>query len=66
MYWLKRNAKSDSFCGSKCGSEKAGRYTSEGAGDATTEIEPGRKMPDPLGNFAGGITASWEVDIWKS
>ena len=31
----------------------------------TTEIEPGRKMPDPLGNFAGGITASWEVDIWK-
>ncbi|UTF88874.1 TolC family protein [Elizabethkingia anophelis] len=51
--------------GVNAGLKKAGRYTSEGAGDATTEIEPGRKMPDPLGNFAGGITASWEVDIWK-
>jgi hypothetical protein len=29
--------------------KKAGRYTSEGAGDATTEIEPGKEMPDPLG-----------------
>ncbi|HFK5570421.1 RND transporter [Elizabethkingia meningoseptica] len=47
------------------GLRKAGRYTSEGAGDATTEIEPGRKMPDPLGNFGGSISADWEVDIWK-
>ncbi|MCJ7934887.1 MAG: efflux transporter outer membrane subunit [Chryseobacterium sp.] len=47
------------------GLRKSGRYTSEGAGDATTEIEPGREMPDPLGNFEGGIMANWEVDIWK-
>lgn len=47
------------------GVKKAGRYTSEGAGDATTEIEPGREMPDPLGNFEGGLTANWEIDIWK-
>lgn len=47
------------------GVKKAGRYTSEGAGDATTEIEPGKEMPDPLGNFEGGLTANWEIDIWK-
>ncbi|WP_419868596.1 TolC family protein [Chryseobacterium sp. CT-SW4] len=47
------------------GVKKAGRYTSEGAGDATTEIEPGKEMPDPLGNFEGGIRADWEIDIWK-
>ncbi|WP_376779834.1 TolC family protein [Chryseobacterium flavum] len=47
------------------GLKKAGRYTSEGAGDATTEIEPGKEMPDPLGNFEGGLTATWEIDIWK-
>ncbi|WP_133942757.1 TolC family protein [Epilithonimonas xixisoli] len=46
------------------GVNKAGRYTSEGAGDATTEIEPGREMPDPLGNFEGGLVANWEIDIW--
>ncbi|ANF53064.1 RND transporter [Chryseobacterium glaciei] len=47
------------------GVKKAGRYTSEGAGDASTEIEPGKEMPDPLGNFEGGLMANWEVDIWK-
>src|SRR3954466_14018938 len=30
------------------GVEKVGRYTSQGAGDATTEIKPGVEMPDPL------------------
>ncbi|MCU7612964.1 TolC family protein [Chryseobacterium sp. GMJ5] len=47
------------------GVSKAGRYTSEGAGDATTEIEEGREIPDPLGNFEGGVMANWEIDIWK-
>lgn len=47
------------------GVRKAGRYTSEGAGDASTEIEDGKKMPDPLGNFEGGLMANWEIDIWK-
>ncbi len=47
------------------GVKKAGRYTSEGAGDATTDIEPGKEIPDPLGNFEGGLTANWEIDIWK-
>ncbi len=51
--------------GAGVGLKKAGRYTSEGAGDATTDIEPGKEMPDPLGNFGGGLSATWEVDIWK-
>lgn len=51
--------------GGGAGVRKAGRYTSEGAGDATTDIEPGTVIPDPLLNFGGGLTANWEIDIWK-
>jgi multidrug efflux system outer membrane protein len=47
------------------GVEKVGRYTSQGAGDATTEIEPGRETPDPLTDFTIAAYANWEVDIWK-
>jgi NodT family efflux transporter outer membrane factor (OMF) lipoprotein len=47
------------------GVEKVGRYTSQGAGDATTEIKPGLEMPDPLGDFSIAAYANWEVDIWK-
>lgn len=47
------------------GVEKVGRYTSQGAGDAGTEIEPGKEMPEPLGDFNIGVFANWEVDIWK-
>jgi NodT family efflux transporter outer membrane factor (OMF) lipoprotein len=47
------------------GVEKVGRYTSQGAGDATTEIKPGKEMPDPLMDFTVAAYANWEVDIWK-
>lgn len=47
------------------GLEKVGRYTSQGAGDASTEIMPGKEMPDPLGDFTVAAVANWEVDIWK-
>ncbi|WP_316791864.1 TolC family protein [Pedobacter frigoris] len=47
------------------GLEKVGRYTSQGAGDASTEIAPGKETPDPLGDFTIGAYANWEVDIWK-
>jgi outer membrane protein, multidrug efflux system len=47
------------------GVEKVGRYTSQGAGDASTEIKPGKEMPDPLPDFTTAGYASWEVDIWK-
>ena len=47
------------------GVEKVGRYTSQGAGDASTEIAPDKEMPDPLGDFKIAAVAHWEVDIWK-
>lgn len=47
------------------GMEKVGRYTSQGAGDATTEIAPGVEMPEPLPDFAATVAANWEVDVWK-
>ena len=51
--------------GAGAGIEKVGRYTSQGAGDASTEIMPGKQMPDPLGDFKLAAYANWEVDIWK-
>ncbi|MGD5652453.1 TolC family protein, partial [Xanthomonas citri pv. citri] len=39
--------------------------TSQGAGDATTEIAPGIEFPEPLGDFKIAAYANWEVDIWK-
>ncbi len=51
--------------GAGAGIEKVGRYTSQGAGDASTEIKPGQEMPDPLGDLKIAAYAHWEVDIWK-
>lgn len=50
--------------GVRVGVDKAGRYTSEGAGNATTEIKPGKEMPDPLMDYNLGLQADWEVDLW--
>ncbi|MEZ0004687.1 NodT family efflux transporter outer membrane factor (OMF) lipoprotein [Flavobacterium sp. 28YEA47A] len=47
------------------GLEKVGRYTSQGAGDASTQIKPGVETPDPLPDYTIGAYANWEVDIWK-
>jgi outer membrane protein, multidrug efflux system len=47
------------------GIEKVGRYTSQGAGDASTEIVPGKEVPDWLPDYSFGIQAEWEVDVWK-
>ncbi|OQP52767.1 RND transporter [Niastella yeongjuensis] len=54
------------FVGVRAGAgvEKVGRYTSQGAGDATTEIKPGKEMPNPLPDFLIGAYATWEADIW--
>lgn len=41
------------------GVDKVGKYTSQGASDEATGL------PENLGNFTFGLTASWEVDIWK-
>lgn len=47
------------------GVEKVGRYTSQGAGDASTDIAPGKEFPDPLMDYTVAAYANWEVDIWK-
>jgi len=46
------------------GLEKVGRYTSAGAGDASTDITPGKGVPDVLPDYAFGLQANWEADIW--
>lgn len=45
--------------------EKIGRYTSQGANDANTDIRPGKEFPEPLPNYGVGAFASWEIDVWK-
>lgn len=47
------------------GVDKAGRYTTQGALEATTELAPGVEMPEPVPDFKLGVRASWEVDIWR-
>ena len=47
------------------GVDKKGRYTAPGASEATTEIEPGKEMPEPMTDFTVGFKATWEVDIWR-
>lgn len=51
--------------GGGIGVDKAARYTSQGAGDASTDITPDRKVPDWLPDFRASMNASWEIDIWK-
>ncbi len=51
--------------GAAAGVEKVGRYTSQGASDDANYITPGQKVPVNLPNYAFGLNASWEVDIWK-
>ncbi|MFT4031079.1 MAG: TolC family protein [Siphonobacter sp.] len=55
------------FVGLKGGAgvDKVARYTNIGAMEATTDIKPGKEMPDPLPDFAVAAYATWEVDIWK-
>lgn len=54
------------FIGLKAGAgvDKVARYTNIGAMEATTEIKPGKEMPEPLPDYLLAARASWEVDIW--
>lgn len=45
--------------------EKVGRYTSQGAGDASADMTPGKRVPEFLSDFRFGATIEWEADIWK-
>lgn len=51
--------------GAGAGVDKVGRYTSQGANDANTEIRPGEEFPEPLPDYMIGLHATWELDIWK-
>ncbi len=51
--------------GAQAGVEKTPRYTRAGAIDESTEIEPGKQIPDPLADYFIGANVSWEIDIWK-
>lgn len=55
------------FVGLKAGAgvEKVGRYTSQGANDANTEIKPGIETPEPLKDYGIKAYATWELDIWN-
>lgn len=55
------------FVGVKAGAavDKVARYTNIGAMEATTEIKPGKEMPEPLQDYGIGLYANWEIDVWK-
>lgn len=50
--------------GAGAGVEKVGRYTSQGAGDASADITPGKRVPDNLGDLYLGLNTTWEIDVW--
>jgi NodT family efflux transporter outer membrane factor (OMF) lipoprotein len=43
---------------------KVGKYTRNGTVEENLSID-GEKFPDPLTNYSIGLSASWELDIWK-
>ena len=53
------------YAGGGLGIEKTARFTSTGAGNASTDITDGRRVPEPLTDMSFGIRASWEADVWK-
>lgn len=44
---------------------KFGLYTMDGAGNATTDIQPGRLVPVHLPDVFVGLQSSWELDAFK-
>ena len=55
------------FIGLKAGAgaEKVSRNTPSGALEHNIDIVPGKENPEPLGDFAIGAYATWEIDIWN-
>lgn len=46
------------------GVDKTPRYTNLGALEKNVEIAPDKETPEPLFDYLGAATASWEIDIW--
>jgi multidrug efflux system outer membrane protein len=51
--------------GGRAGAEKVSRNTRDGAVEEGLEIQPGKKFPEPLPNYAVTADFDWEIDIWK-
>lgn len=45
--------------------EKVGEYTRDGAVEKNLDIKDGEEFPEPLTDYSVGLSASWELDIWK-
>ena len=45
--------------------EKVGEFTRNGAVEKHLKVREDEEFPEPLTNFQAGISASWELDVWK-
>nr|WP_238566583.1 TolC family protein [Nonlabens ulvanivorans] len=45
--------------------EKVGEFTRNGSVEQNLNVRDGEAFPDPLANYNIGLSASWELDIWK-
>ena len=45
--------------------EKVGEFTRNGSVEHNLNIREGEAFPEPLANFQLGLSASWELDVWK-
>jgi len=45
--------------------DKVGEFTRNGAVEQHLDIREHEGFPEPLTNFSAGLSASWELDIWK-
>lgn len=45
--------------------EKVGEFTRNGAVEHNLNIREDEEFPEPLANFQAGLSASWELDVWK-
>lgn len=47
------------------GTDKVSRFTRDGAVERNLDIVEGKEFPEPLNDFQLGLSASWEIDIWR-
>ncbi|MFO1418482.1 MAG: TolC family protein [Methylotetracoccus sp.] len=47
------------------GGEKPGRYTFQGAVEEGLNLPNGQPFPSFVANYQFGLSATWEIDIWK-
>jgi NodT family efflux transporter outer membrane factor (OMF) lipoprotein len=45
--------------------EKVGEFTRNGAVEKNLPVKEEEAFPEPLSNYAMGLAASWELDVWK-